>query len=93
MNQIFTDQLVSLWQKLLGTPPVEAQFGLWAELHTAEVIRKGILHTAAKNLSLGSTMGFDYKIRFASKVMNTQTRKNADIAMSKQCAELKGAQL
>ena len=70
-------QLKELWEKMLGTSPADEQFTLWSALHTEEVVRLAILKTAAKDLSLGKTMSPDYKIRFASKVMLTQTERNA----------------
>lgn len=70
-------ELINLWSKLLGPPPTEEQFTLWAELHNPEIVRQAILKTAAKDLSLGKTMSPDYKIRFASKVMLTATERNA----------------
>jgi hypothetical protein len=69
-------QLIELWEKLLGAPPVDEQFTVWTALHTAEVVRQAILKTAAKDLSLGRTMSLEYKTRFASKVMLTQTERN-----------------
>jgi len=70
-------QLTELWTAMLGTAPADAQFTVWTALHTPEVVRQAILKTAAKDLSLGKTMSLDYKIRFASKVMLTQTERNA----------------
>ena len=64
-----------LWEELLGTPPPDIQFRLWTELHNEACIRRGILKTAEKNLSLGLAMSTDYKVRFASKVMWTSTRQ------------------
>jgi hypothetical protein len=69
---------------MLGTPPTEEQFTVWAELHTLEVVKQAILKTAAKDLSLGKTMSLDYKIRFASKVMLTQTERNAANAANRE---------
>jgi hypothetical protein len=77
-------QLKDLWTTMLGTPPADEQFSLWAALHTPEVVRQGILKTAAKDLSLGKTMTLDYKIRFASKVMLTQTERNTSNALNRQ---------
>ena len=68
---------------MLGTPPADEQFTVWRGLHTDEVVRQAILKTAAKDLSLGKTMSLDYKIRFASKVMITQTERNADHALNR----------
>lgn len=72
--------LIDLWTRVLSDPPSEEQFALWTALHTPEVVRQAILKTAAKDLSLGRTMTLDYKVRFASKVMLTQTERNADHA-------------
>jgi hypothetical protein len=70
-------QLIELWTTMLGTPLADEQFTLWSALHAEEIVRLAILKTAAKDLSLGKTMSPDYKIRFASKVMITQTERNA----------------
>ncbi len=69
---------------MLGIPPADEQFTVWAALHTPEVVRHGILRTAAKDLSLGKTMTLDYKIRFASKVMLVQTERNTSNALNRQ---------
>lgn len=69
-------ELVELWTTMLGIPPADEQFTVWAALHTPEVVRKAILTTAAKDLSLGRKMTLDYKIRFASKVMLVQSERN-----------------
>jgi hypothetical protein len=70
------NELKALWQKLLGPLPADEQWELWLTLHAENVVRKGVLQAAAKNLSLGQTMMLDYKIRFASKVMIDQTAKD-----------------
>ena len=77
-------ELKGLWKTMLGTPPVDEQFTVWAALHTPEVVRKAILTTAAKDLSLGKTMSLDYKIRFASKVMLVQSERNTSNALNRQ---------
>jgi hypothetical protein len=77
-------QLIELWATMLGTPPSNEQFTVWSALHTEAVIRLAIMKTAAKDLSLGKTMSLDYKIRFASKVMLTQTERNADHAANRE---------
>jgi hypothetical protein len=77
-------ELIKLWQSLLGAPPAEEQFTVWLALHTVEVIRLAIVKTAAKNLSVGKTMDTDYKIRFASKVMLNQTERNNEHAANKE---------
>ena len=64
-------ELIQLWEKTLGAPPAERQFILWTESHAADIVRKAILKTAAKNLSIGATMTLDHQVRFASKVMLT----------------------
>jgi len=71
------NELKQLWQKLVGPLPSDDQWELWAAMHTPVVIRKGVLQTAGKNLSLGKTMTLDYQIRFASKVMIDQTNRDA----------------
>jgi hypothetical protein len=76
-------QLKELWTTLLGTLPADEQFRVWAALHTPEVVRQGIVRTAAKDLSLGKTMSLDFKIRFASKVMLVQTERNANNAANR----------
>ena len=76
-------QLKDLWTTMLGTPPADEQFTVWTALHTPEVVRQGILRTAAKDLSLGKTMTPDYKIRFASKVMLVQTERNTSNALNR----------
>ena len=77
-------QLINLWTTMLGKRPEDEQFTVWSALHTEEVIRLAIMKTAAKDLSLGKTMSPDYKVRFASKVMLTQTERNADHAMNRE---------
>lgn len=76
-------QLKDLWATMLGTPPADEQFAVWTALHTPEVVRQGILKTAAKDLSLGKTMTLDYKTRFASKVMLVQTERNTSNAANR----------
>src|SRR5713101_1770023 len=39
------------------------------EADPTTLIKQGMLKTAQKNLSVGSTMSTDHKVRFASKVM------------------------
>lgn len=71
------NELKQLWQQLLGQPPDDAQWQLWSELHTLAVIRKGILATTSKNLSLGRTMDQDFMLRFASEVMIVHSERDA----------------
>jgi hypothetical protein len=72
-----TDQQLSdlktLWQSVLGTPPEDAQFIVWTEMHSYDVVRRGITKTAQKNLQLHGTMQALYKIKFASSVMRNRT--------------------
>lgn len=77
-------ELINLWTKMLGTPPMDEQFTLWGEMHTGQVIRQAILKTAAKNMSLGKTMDQGYKVRFASKVMLAQSERNASSAKNRE---------
>jgi hypothetical protein len=76
-------ELINLWTRLLGEPPDCEQFALWGEMHPVDVVRRGVLKTAAKNLSVGKTMSHDHKIRFASKVMSTLTEQAATNAANK----------
>lgn len=69
--------LRQLWEQTLGAPPMPEQFGLWSALHTEEVVRQSILRTARKNIELNGTMTQEHKVKFASKVMLTQTARNA----------------
>ena len=76
-------ELSSLWTRVLGDPPASSQFELWAEMHSRDTIRHGILKTAAKAQSIsstGGTMSQDHKLRFASKVMNNRTSDPQKIA-------------
>jgi hypothetical protein len=73
-------ELITLWEKTLGTPPNEQQFAIWTELHTQVIVRRAILKTAIKNQQLNGAMSSDHKFRFASRVMMTlseQAIKNA----------------
>ncbi len=87
------EELIQLWTKMLGELPGTTQFEIWMALHTPDVVKLGILRTAAKDLSLGKTMSLDYKIRFASKVMLVQTGRAAEHVANraKLCAEFGGA--
>jgi hypothetical protein len=67
------NDLKTMWGKLLGKIPSDAQFDFWTAMHTPETIHHGILRTAQKNLSVGSTMTDDHKVRFASRVMLSST--------------------
>jgi hypothetical protein len=67
------NELKTLWTRLLGDAPSDQQFDLWSPLHTSDIIHRGIIKTAQKNLSLNQTMDLDRKIRFASKVMLVAT--------------------
>ena len=64
------NELKQLWEKFLGVAPSDTQF---ESMHTAEVVRIGILKTAEKNLTLHGSMSADHKLRFASSVMNART--------------------
>jgi hypothetical protein len=64
-------QLITLWERTLGTPPADDQFVIWLESHESDIVRRAILKTAIKNKTLGG-MSQDHKVRFASKVMLTR---------------------
>jgi len=82
-----------LWTKLLGELPSDQQFELWFALHTPEIVRQGILKTAQKNLSIGSVMDTDRKVRFAAKVMLNATALKKEHAKNRErlTAEMEGA--
>jgi hypothetical protein len=68
-----TADLMDLWKRVLGDPPLIQQFELWACTHNFETIKRGITKTAMKNLQMGGTMSQDHRVRFASRVMLTRT--------------------
>jgi hypothetical protein len=78
-----TTELISLWQRTLGTPPSDAQFVIWTESHPSDIVRSAILKTASKNQMLGGTMSPDHKIRFASKVMLTLSAQRKEHAVNR----------
>jgi hypothetical protein len=51
------NELKALWMELLGNAPSEKQWAFWGLTHTPPVIRRGILKTAQKNLSVGDRPG------------------------------------
>ena len=65
--------LISLWERVLGSPPSKEQFAIWAELHSLETMHRAILKTAIKNQKMGGSMTQDHRERFASKVMDSKT--------------------
>jgi hypothetical protein len=67
------NELRELWQKFLGEVPSDQQFQLWLAMHTPATVKHGILKAAEKNMALHGNMSADYKIRFASAVMNSST--------------------
>jgi hypothetical protein len=71
MNEL--NDLKKLWEQFLGEVPKDIQFQLWLNMHTFEVVRRGILVAAEKNLAMKGAMTFDHKLRFASSVMNSRT--------------------
>ena len=66
--------LMVLWDRLLGRVPDRTQFEIWAGEHAAAVIQHGILKTAAKNAALNRQMDDDHRARYASSVMNNWER-------------------
>jgi hypothetical protein len=68
-------RLMDIWERTVGSTPPAAQFEIWRALHSPEVMKKGIIATAKKNLSM--TMSPEYRIRFASAVMNTKSGQEA----------------
>jgi hypothetical protein len=76
--------LIELWKRVLGEPPTEAQFALWGEMHSGEFLRRAILKTAQKNLTLNQTMSLDHKVRFVSKISSTLTGQAAAHAKNRE---------
>ena len=74
----------TLWENALGEPPAREQFVIWAELHSAVIIRQAILKTAMKNQSLKGAMDLDHRLRYASKVMQTLTERVAEHAVNQE---------
>jgi hypothetical protein len=75
LNNATRDELKVLWKALFRTnPPDESQWDIWARMHDAETIREGLLGLAIKDRKLGGEMTMDYRIRFASSLMNSATR-------------------
>ncbi len=77
-------ELITLWERTLGTPPSEQQFIIWVESHTPDIVRQAILKTATKNQTMGGTMSEDHKIRFASKVMLTLSAQREEQAENRE---------
>ena len=77
-------ELIELWRRTIGEPPTLRQFEVWGALHTDDIIRRGILKTATKNLSLSVPMSPNHLIRFASKVMTTATDQIAANARNRE---------
>jgi hypothetical protein len=77
-------ELMTLWERTLGTPPSEIQFVVWVESYDPEIVRRAILKTAQKNLSVNGTMSENHKIRFASKVMSTASAQKDEHAENRE---------
>jgi hypothetical protein len=71
-------ELITLWERTLGTAPPEPQFVIWTESHATDLVRKAILKTATKNQTMGGTMSLDHQVRFASKVMLTLSEQRQE---------------
>lgn len=86
------NELKALWGKVLGHTPSDQQFDLWLAMHKPEIVKRGILKTAQKNMSIGGTMDQDFKVRFASKVMLMATAEQKEHAENRArlAAEMEG---
>jgi hypothetical protein len=72
INDISTkeiDDLKSLWAKVLGVTPDDAQFVIWLGMRPATVVRWAILKTAARSRAKREPMSHDYQIRYISSVL------------------------
>ena len=65
-----TNELRTLWDKLLGSPPDLVQFEVWGLAHSFAVVQHGIVKTAEKNMALHRQMSDDHRLRYCSSVMN-----------------------
>lgn len=83
-QQIDLAKLKSLWENALGEPPAKEQFVIWAELHSAVIIRQAIIKTAMKNQSMKGTMDSDHRLRYASKVMLTLSAQREENAANRE---------
>jgi len=77
-------ELMTLWERTLGTPPAEQQFVIWTESHAANIVRRAILKTATKNQTLFGRMTQDHRVRFASRVMLTLTTQQEQHAANRE---------
>jgi len=65
-----TNELRTLWDRLLGNLPDLVQFEVWRLVHSFEVVQHGIIKTAEKNMALHRQMDADHRLRYCSSVMN-----------------------
>jgi hypothetical protein len=72
------DELIQLWEQVMGSPPDPEQFAIWQGLHSVDIIRRSILRTAIKNQKVGGMMPQDYRIRYASKTMPMTLDRDAE---------------
>jgi hypothetical protein len=65
----------ALWSNVLAIPlPSDQQFMYWICSFGPSAVSEGILQAAKKNLRLGGSMDQTHAIKFASVVMNTNSR-------------------
>ena len=79
LNNAVRDELKVLWKALFRTePPTERQWAVWAIFHDADTIREGMLQLAIKDKKMAGGMSADYRIKFASAVMNRLSKEKRD---------------
>ena len=81
MTQKSVPELKETWSLLFPEVmiPPDQQWALWLMLHDAKVVREGIAQLATKYNKLGSNMDADYRVKFASAVMNRLSREQKEI--------------
>jgi hypothetical protein len=93
MQQITIETLMGIWERTLDNTPPREQFELWAVDNSHQVIKEGIVATAKKNLKNlrdGGAMSQDYRLKFASDVMNVRTARNNKYAANLDLTTMRG---
>ena len=55
--------------------PADRQFALWLMLHEHKTVQDAFAQLAAKYAKVGGNMDADYRVKFASAVMNRLARE------------------
>jgi hypothetical protein len=76
-------ELTALWGRLIGNAPSQQQFEIWLASFGYELVKQGILKTAAKNMSLDGQMNPGHRVRFASKCMIVRAQRDVENAANR----------